>query len=221
MGRKILIVSRYFWPDKTPESLILNSLAKFLSAKGHKVEVLSSFPSYGRDYSELNIKKTEINNGFKIIRLKLQNEIGKQFFYRIINAFKLGLKTFFLAISNKYEIIIATSNPPVLGPFIAAFCSFLINSRFIYYCMDITPEVGKISGDFKNPLLFNFLKFLDTLSCIAARPLIVHSKDMKKSGQRCGWHNNSKTASHLFPCHTQDAIHLQTPQCQAPAHYRI
>ena len=47
--------------------------------------------------------------------------------------------------------------------------------------MDITPEVGKISGDFKNPLLFNLLKFLDTLSCIAARPLIVHSKDMKNT----------------------------------------
>ena len=56
MGSKILIVSRYFWPDKTPESLILNSLAKFLSAKGHKVEVLSSFPSYGRNYSKLNVR---------------------------------------------------------------------------------------------------------------------------------------------------------------------
>jgi glycosyltransferase involved in cell wall biosynthesis len=181
MSKKILIVSRYFWPDKTPESLILKSLAKFLASKGHEVDVLSSFPSYRRDHSELNIKKTEITNGFRVVRLKLQNEIGKSFFFRIINALKLGLKTIFLAINKKYEIIIATSNPPIIGPFIASFCALLINSRFIYYCMDITPEVGKISGDFKNPLLFNLLKLIDTLSCLSAQPLIVHSKDMKNT----------------------------------------
>ena len=45
MPKKLLIVSRYFWPDKTPESAILFSLATFLVSKGHSVDVLSSYPS--------------------------------------------------------------------------------------------------------------------------------------------------------------------------------
>tara|TARA_Y100001933_G_C18886263_1_gene516289 strand:- start:200 stop:1012 length:813 start_codon:yes stop_codon:yes gene_type:complete len=47
--------------------------------------------------------------------------------------------------------------------------------------MDIMPEVGKISGDFTNPLIFQILKKIDVLSCFAANPLIVHSIDMKNT----------------------------------------
>ena len=179
ISKKILIVSRYFSPDRTPESSILKSISEYLGSKKHKVDVLSSYPSYGSNVYESGLKKIEIENKVKVIRIKLKNEIGKPYIYRVINSIKLGFKTIKLAITNNYDIIIATSNPPIVGPFLAFLASFLINSRFIYYCMDITPEVGRITGDFKSLFLFNFLQFVDSISCLNANPLIVHSKDMK------------------------------------------
>ena len=93
---------------------------------------------------------------------------------------------FNLSLKNKYEVIIATSNPPIVGPFSAAVISLLINSRFIYYCMDITPEVGLISGDFRNPFLFKFLQNIDNLSCFC-KTFLVHSKDMKETLLKKNW----------------------------------
>ena len=179
--KKILIVTRYFWPDKTPESLILNSISEYLGNQGHEIDVLSSYPSYGSDFLKIDFKKIEIKNSIKVIRMKLQNEIGKPFYFRVLNAIKLGLKTLFLINKKNYDIIISASNPPVIGPFFAAISSRLINSRFIYYCMDITPEVGKVSGDFNNIYLYKLLEFIDSISCTIAQPLIIHSKDMKNT----------------------------------------
>ena len=178
---KILIVNRYFWPDKTPESKILFSLAAFLVSKGNSVDVLSSYPSDMRKNNKIKNMKINFNNGVKILRLNLSDEIGKCFLKRIINSIKLGVHTFILSLRNKYEIIIASSNPPVIGPFSAAISSLINHSRFIYYCMDIAPEVGIINGDFKNPLLYKILETIDNFSCVVANPIIVHSKDMKNT----------------------------------------
>tara|TARA_A100001388_G_C28761388_1_gene498034 strand:- start:1038 stop:2246 length:1209 start_codon:yes stop_codon:yes gene_type:complete len=193
MSKRILIVSRYFWPDKTPESKILYTLAFYLKKKGHIVDVLSSQPSYRKNYENLKRPYKEIDKGVKIFRINLSNEIGKIFLFRIINSIKLSLKTIYLSLINRYEIIIATSNPPVIGPFSAATSALLINSRFIYYCMDITPEVGLVSKDFSNPYLYNLLQIIDGASCLLANPLIVHSSDMKNTilkrsfGKKCAF----------------------------------
>ena len=54
---------------------------------------------------------------------------------------------------SNYQIVITTSSPPVLTAFIIALASKIRKIRFIYYCMDINPEIGIISGDFK--IVFN------------------------------------------------------------------
>ena len=181
MSKKLLIVSRYFWPDKTPESEILFSLATFLVTKGHSVDVLSSYPSDINKNNKLTKMTTDYNNGVKIMRINLSDEKGNSFLKRIINSIQLGLNTFCLSLKNKYEIIIASSNPPVIGPFSAALSSLINRSRFIYYCMDITPEVGLINDDFKIPFLYKLLEIIDNFSCLSANPVIVHSKDMKET----------------------------------------
>ena len=96
MPKKLLIVSRYFWPDKTPESEILFSLATFLVTKGHSVDVLSSYPSDINKNNKLTKMTTDYNNGVKIMRINLSDEKGNSFLKRIINSIQLGLNTFCL-----------------------------------------------------------------------------------------------------------------------------
>ena len=85
MPKKVLIVSRYFWPDKTPESLILYSIATFLKSKGHEIDILSSQPSYRQNYKSLKRPYKEIVKGVRIFRLNLTNEIGRNFIFRILH----------------------------------------------------------------------------------------------------------------------------------------
>ncbi len=47
--------------------------------------------------------------------------------------------------------------------------------------MDINPEIGILTGDFKNTLLNKLMLFLDKFNCINASPTIVHSISMKET----------------------------------------
>ena len=67
MSKKILIVSRYFWPDKSPESTILFSLARCLVSEGYMVDVLSSYPYKSKKFEELTKRETYLKKRLKII----------------------------------------------------------------------------------------------------------------------------------------------------------
>jgi glycosyltransferase involved in cell wall biosynthesis len=177
---KILIVHRYFWPDQANCGQILWNVAKHYQTEGHFVDVLTSLPSRNTFSKKIEKKENEIRKNINIKRIDLPNEIGKPL-QRILNAIKLGLFTNFLVMQNKYDVIIATSVPAILGGFFSAIASFFAKTRFIYFCMDLYPEIGKLSKDFSNPILYKFLQKIDNWSCKRADSVIVHSLDMRKT----------------------------------------
>lgn len=63
----------------------------------------------------------------------------------------------------------------------AALSAKLTGASFYYHCMDIHPEIGSLSGEFRNPIIFRFLWYLDTITCSIAKRVIVLSEDMKRS----------------------------------------
>ena len=177
---RILIVHRYFWPDQANCGQILWNVAKHYQSQGYYVDVLTSLPSRNASSEKIEKKKNEIRENVNIKRINLPNEMGKPF-KRILNSIKLGFFTNFLAIQNKYDVIIATSVPAILGGFFSAIASFFVRARFIYFCMDLYPEIGKLSRDFSNPILYKFLEKIDNWNCKRANSVIVHSLDMKKT----------------------------------------
>jgi glycosyltransferase involved in cell wall biosynthesis len=177
---KILIVHRYFWPDQANCGQILWHLAKHYQSEGHQIDVLTSLPSRNYYSNKIQAKKFEIVENINIVRMNLPNEVGKPFI-RIYNAIKLGFKTNFIAKQNNYDVIIASTVPPVLNGFFSAIASLLTKAKFFYFCMDLYPEVGKLSGDFSNPVLYKFLEKIDNWSCKKADSIIVHSADMKNT----------------------------------------
>jgi glycosyltransferase involved in cell wall biosynthesis len=119
-------------------------------------------------------------SGVTVQRMSLHNESGRPF-VRIYNAFKLGFEILRKAIFNHYDVIMISTSPPVLGGWFAAIASKLHSSRFIYHCMDIHPEIGRISGEFSNSTIFNWLSKMDSFSCNIANPVVVLSKEMAQS----------------------------------------
>lgn len=176
---RLLVVHRYYWPDKTSCSNILYNIVNYLS-KNFDIDVLSSKPSYYSKalYTKKKIPTVEIINNTIITRLSLENETNSRFI-RIKNAIILSIYILIKSIFTKYDVIISTTAPPVLNGFFSALASKLTNTKFIYFCMDINPEIGKqVTKDFENKIFYSFLLKLDKWACQTASLILVHSKNM-------------------------------------------
>jgi len=177
---RILVVHRYYWPDQTPCAVIMREIALHLARSGNIVEVLSSNPSYRPNAKCGSGSLSETSGDIYVKRLRLPYELGCPI-RRVLNALYLGSWILLQAFTRRYDVIISTSIPPVLSGFFSALAARLTNARLIYYCMDLHPEIGRVSGDFASPVLFGLLQRIDDWTCRRARPVLVHSADMQNT----------------------------------------
>lgn len=178
---KVLAVHRYYWPDSAPYASLLHSIVECWAAEGHEIDVISALPSYKKKSLNYSVGLNQKFEGVNIFRLNLKNE-SDGVFRRLFNAFYLVSNLFFRAvILKKYDVIMISTYPPVLGGFTAALASKISRARFIYHCMDLHPEIGALSGEFSNKYLFSLLMKIDAFSCSVANPVVVLSKDMAHS----------------------------------------
>ena len=84
---------------------------------------------------------------------------------------------FFL--KEKPDVIVAQTDPPVLG-LLGIFFSKWYKAKFVYYCKDIYPDVGIITGKLRNPLLNWLLKSINDVSYSCATRIVCIGEDMKK-----------------------------------------
>lgn len=178
---KILAIHRFYWPDTAPYASMLRAIVHKWVKDGHEVDVLSSQPSYKAGIQNTRQASREIDGGVEVIRLDLPSEKGKPL-VRVANALRLGMGIIWQAVLKKrYDVIMTSTSPPVLGGWFAAIAAKLTGARFIYHCMDIHPEIGHVSAVFRNPKIYMFLSLLDMWTCSQAHPVIVLSNDMAES----------------------------------------
>lgn len=174
---RILAVHRYYWPDTPPYAAMLRRIVGQWVQDGHHVDVLSGQPSYKSALDNSRRARRETVDGVGVQRLSLPNEAGRPL-VRITNAFRLGCALLWKAVRGRYDVIMISTYPPVIGGFTAAVAARLTGARFIYHCMDIQPEVGTVSGEFSSPLVFKLLTRVDSWACRRADPVVVLSQDM-------------------------------------------
>lgn len=175
---KVLAIHRFYWPDTPPYASMLRSIVCQWVSDGHEVDVLSSQPSYKAGVKNQAQPSKEVVDGAQVVRLNLPSEAGRPL-VRIMNALRMGAGVFWQAVVRKrYDVIMVSTSPPVLGGWFTALVAKLTGARFIYHCMDIHPEIGRISGEFRNPKVFSLLSKLDRWTCAQAQPVVVLSEDM-------------------------------------------
>ncbi len=180
-NQKLLIVNLRFWPDKSSCSSILFHVATQLAKNIKKVEIITSKPTkFNSNFTNLELKKYYSSKDLRIYRLSLLKE-NLSAIPRIFNALILAFFASFKLLTDDYKIVIATSSPPILTAFIISIVAKIKKIRFIYYCMDINPEIGILTREFRNPLLCRIMFFIDKLTCINANPTIVHSISMQNT----------------------------------------
>ena len=59
-----------------------------------------------------------------------------------------------------------------------------VYKRQVYHCMDLHPEIGRLSGEFANPVAYRILARLDAATMRRATAVVVLSEDMARSVAR-------------------------------------
>lgn len=154
---KYLIITQVFYPDTVSVSQHLSDLAFELAKQGNKVTVVTSrYP-----YEEKSLKYPAFENirGVEIHRLS-QTAFGKKkTLFRLLDFFSFYLNSSLKLLSVKkyeYDIILGTTVPPLLS-FIGVLIANWKKSKFVYWVMDLQPELSISSGLIKkNSFIANF-----------------------------------------------------------------
>ena len=180
----VLIISNYYYPDVASIANLYKQLAEFLS-ETMNVTVLCAVPCYQGEIPDQykNGKYFQsIENNVKIVRIgvpkydkgkKISRIKNLQFFISraIHSAKKIGHQ----------DIIIAVSQPPVLGGYIGYRLKKKLNAKLIYNIQDFNPEQMEYSGFSKNRFILDILRFCDNYICRKSDFIITVSQEMKKT----------------------------------------
>lgn len=174
---RVLSVHRYYYPDAPPYAVMLRRIVQRWAKDGHEVEVLAGQPSY-RESRKERLPRVQMDGLVRVRRLRLPAETGRSPLLRAANAARLAAAVFVRVASGRYDIVTVSTVPPVVLGAAAAWASRIGRARLIYHCMDLHPEIGRLSGEFSNPRLFDALMRTDVATMRAARPVVVLSEDM-------------------------------------------
>ncbi|QIR06496.1 glycosyltransferase family 4 protein [Salinivibrio costicola] len=184
----ILYFHQHFSTPKGSTGIRSYEMAKRLIHHGHNVTMVCG--TYGGGETGLNSvfingRREGVVDGIRIIEFDLEYSNSDGFIKRSITFFKFAIKSIFLSLTEKYDVLFATSTPLTAG--IPGICSrWLRGKPFIFEVRDLWPELPKEMGIVKNPVILSLMSLLEWLSyhsahrCIGLSPGIVEG--IKKRG---------------------------------------
>lgn len=176
---RILAVHRYFWPDTPPYASFLRSIGQRWAADGHDVEILTAQPSYTSSSGVGPRPSKERLDDLDVTRVHVVPEGGRvpgQLLNLVVFPTQIAWK---ILTGPRRDMIMCSTAPQVTLGFAVSAAARLRGSKFVYHCMDLHPEIGRLSGEFANPVAFRLLSKMDQITMRRADTIIVLSQDMK------------------------------------------
>jgi glycosyltransferase involved in cell wall biosynthesis len=178
---KILYFHQHFSTPDGATGTRSYEMARRLVDRGHEVTVVCG--SAGRGNTGLSGlfrrgMRHGCVDGINVIELNLPYSNKDNFFLRTIIFLRFALRSVFIALSRKSDLIFATSTPLTAGiPGIVAKC--LKRTPFVFEVRDLWPELPREMGVIKNPIILKLMAWLEWSSyhladrCIGLSPGIV------------------------------------------------
>lgn len=176
---RVTAIHRYFWPDSPPYASFLRQIAGRWAEDGHEVEILTGQPSYASAGERR--PKSEQLDGFGIRRLPvLRDRSGgwRQLANLVVFPALVALR---VLTSRKPDVVMCSTVPQVTLGWAVSAAARLRGAAFVYHCMDLHPEIGRISGEFRNPVLYRVLARIELATIRRASRIVVLSHDMRRS----------------------------------------
>ena len=181
---KILLITQNFYPEIGSGANRLKNLYKYLS-KNHKVEVLTTHPSYpnAKMYEEDKYwNDIEISQSRDIMRLKMRmDKQSKSMFLRLLYYFELSYKVWVYVkeYQHLYDCIYVTS-PNIFIPWAAFFQKRNRSVKRILEVRDLWPDSVKYVEKLNINLFFPILKLMEKLLYKASDKIVINNEGFRK-----------------------------------------
>ncbi len=176
---RILAIHRYYWPDTPPYASLLRAIAREWTEQGHRVDVLTGQPSYKAETDVERRPRNERVDGVTVRRVAMRPDRSAAWrrpFNVVWFPFVVALR---VLVGRRYDVVMCSTVPPVLLGWSVSAVARLRGARFVYHCMDLHPEIGRLSGEFAGPWLYRLLGRLELSTCRRAAAIVVLSEDMR------------------------------------------
>jgi len=177
---KILYITQYFYPEVSATSNRAYANAKFLSAAGHNVCVVTEMPNHPKGIIYDNYKGKlycrEKLDGIDILRTWIYTSPKKTFIKRIMFYVTFMFFGAIIALLNwrRFDVIYVSS-PPLFVGFIGLLIKKIFpKTKFIFEVRDLWPKSAIDIGELKNKTIINFSeKFENKLYQVSNKVIAV------------------------------------------------
>lgn len=171
---KILYFHQHFSTPKGSAGIRSYAMAQTLIKSGHQVTmVCGSFGAGQTGLAQPFVKgaRRGVVDGIEIIEFELPYSNSMSFLQRVKIFFSFAFKSIKVALTEKYDVVFATTTPLTAGiPGIAA--KWLKRKPFVFEVRDLWPELPKAMGVIKNPVILSLMSMLEWVSYRSADRLI-------------------------------------------------
>lgn len=175
----VIFVNRYFHPDHSATSQLVTDLADHLTQRGWKVAVVTGRQLYVDAAAKL--PASERWKGIDIHRVWTTRFGRTNLLGRLLDYLTFYLSATFklLRLSSRGTLLVAKTDPPLLGVPVAAVAS-LRGARLVQWLQDVFPEVASELRVIRVPGAVPLLKFLRDGSLRRAARNVVLSESMAR-----------------------------------------
>ncbi|MBA4696764.1 MAG: glycosyltransferase family 4 protein [Legionella sp.] len=188
---KILYFHQHFSTPEGTTGIRSYEMAKRLIERNHSVTLVCG--SYGEGKTgltspfEKGIRRGTVD-GIEIIEFDLAYSNHAGFLSRTWVFFQFALKSIQLALTERYDILFATSTPLTVA-IPGIFARWLRRKPFVFEVRDLWPELPRAMKVIRNPLVLSAMSGLEWLSYHSAQRLIGLSPGIVEGITRRGIHS--------------------------------
>ena len=163
---RILIVSQYFWP----ENFRINEISKYLSNKGYKIDVYTSYPNYPfkHVYKNLKYDDKKFYKNINIIRIPSFSRGKGDTFDLFLNYFTFIISGVFFSHfklrGKKYDYILTFATSPVTVSLLSIYINFFKKTKLVLWLLDYWPdiifELNYVKSKFNKIILSNIVNYI-------------------------------------------------------------
>lgn len=171
---KVIYFHQHFSTPKGSAGIRSYEMARRLMARGHQITMVCG--SYGGAETGLTEpfkggRRRGAVDGIDIIEFDLAYSNADGFLKRAGTFVKFALRSIGLAMTERYDVLFATTTPLTAGiPGIAA--RWLRGKPFVFEVRDLWPELPRAMGVIRNPLLLWSMRVLEWASYRSAHRLV-------------------------------------------------
>ena len=171
---KVLYFHQHFSLPSGSTGIRSYQMAKRLISSGHEVTMICGSYKGGNTGLVTPFKRGKrqgMVDGINIIEFELSYSNSDGFMKRTITFLKFALKSVFIALTGKYDLVFATSTPLTAG-IPGIFARWLRFKPFVFEVRDLWPELPKEMGVIKNPIILWAMSILEWTSYHSANHII-------------------------------------------------